>query len=33
MIFESRDILLDFCWHQHFVTGNLQDLLYQQIQI
>ena len=24
---------LDFCWHQHFVTANLQFLLYQKIQI
>ena len=24
---------LHFCWHQHFVTANLQFLLYQKIQI
>ena len=24
---------LNFCWHQHFFTGNQQILLYQEIQI
>ena len=28
-----RDTPLDFCWHQHFFTGNLQIFLYQEIQI
>ena len=23
---------LDFCWHQHFLTGNQQILLYQEIK-
>ena len=32
-IYESRDTLLEFCWHQHFFTGNQQILLYQEIQI
>ena len=25
-IYESRDTLSDFCWHQHFFTGNQQIL-------
>ena len=25
--------LPEFCWHQHFFTGNQQILLYQEIQI
>ena len=33
MISESRDTLPDFCWHQHFLTANLEVLLYQEIQI
>ena len=28
-IYESRDTLLEFCWHQHFFTWNQQILLYQ----
>ena len=32
-IYESRDTLLEFCWHQYFFTGNQQILLYQEIQI
>ena len=32
-IYESRDTPLDFCWHQHFFTGNQQIWLYQEIQI
>ena len=32
-IYESRDTPLEFCWHQHFFTGNQQVLLYQEIQI
>ena len=32
-IYESRDTPPDFCWHQHFFTGNQQILLYQEIQI
>ena len=30
-IYESRDTPLEFCWHQHFFTGNQQILLYQEI--
>ena len=30
---ESRDILLEFCWHQYFFTENQQILLYQEMQI
>ena len=32
-ICKSRDIPLEFCWHQHFFTGNQQILLYQEMQI
>ena len=32
-IYESRDTHSEFCWHQHFFTGNQQILLYQEIQI
>ena len=32
-IYESRGTILEFCWHQHFFTGNQQILLYQEIQI
>ena len=32
-IYESRDMPTDFCWHQHFFTGNQQVLLYQEIRI
>ena len=32
-IYDSRDTLLEFCWQQHFFTGNQQILLYQEIQI
>ena len=32
-IYELRDTPLEFCWHQHFFTGNQQILLYQEIQI
>ena len=32
-IYESLDTAPEFCWHQHFFTGNLQILLYQGIQI
>ena len=32
-MYESRDRLLEFCWHQHFFTGNQQLLSYQKIQI
>ena len=31
--YESRDIPLEFCWHQHIFTGNQQILLYKEIQI
>ena len=30
---ESRGILFEFCWHQHFFTENQQILLYQEMQI
>ena len=33
IINESCDTPLNFCWHQHFSTGNQQILLYQEIQI
>ena len=32
-IYELRDTHSEFCWHQHFFTGNQQILLYQEIQI
>ena len=32
-LYESRDTPLEFCWHQHFFTGNQQILLYQEMQI
>ena len=32
-IYQSRDTVPGFCWHQHFFTGNQQILLYQEIQI
>ena len=32
-IYESRDTPPEFCWHQHFFSGNQQILLYQKIQI
>ena len=32
-IYKSHDKLLDFCWYQHFFTGNQQHLLYYEIQI
>ena len=32
-MYKSRDTSLDFCWHQHFFTGNQQILLHQEIQI
>ena len=32
-IYQSRGTRPDFCWHQHFLTGNQQILLYQEIQI
>ena len=31
-IYESRDIPLEFCWHQYFFTGNQQVLLYQEMK-
>ena len=30
---KSHDTPLEFCWYQHFFTGILQFLLYQEIQI
>ena len=30
-IYQSRDIPLEFRWHQKFFTGNQQILLYQEI--
>ena len=32
-IYESRDTLPEFYWHQHFFTGIQQILLYQEIQM
>ena len=32
-IYELCDTPREFCWHQHFFTGNQQILLYQEIQI
>ena len=32
-LYESPDTPFEFCWHQHFFTGNQQILLYQEIQI
>ena len=32
-IYKSRETVLEFCWHQHFFTGNWQILLYQEVQI
>ena len=32
-IYKSDDILLAFCWHQHFLPGNQQILLYKEIKI
>ena len=31
-IYKSRDTPRDFCWSQHFFTGNQQILLNQEIQ-
>ena len=28
-IYESRDTHLEYCWYQHFFTGNWQIFLYQ----
>ena len=32
-LYESCDTPLEFCWNQHFFSGNQQILLYQEIQI
>ena len=32
-IYKSRDTSLEFCWDQHFFTGNQQILLHQKIQL
>ena len=32
-LYKSRDTSPEFCWNQHFFTGNQQILLYQEIQI
>ena len=32
-IYESRDTLLEFRWHQQFFTGNQQVLLYKEIHV
>ena len=32
-LYESPAKPFEFSWHQHFVTGNKQILLYQEIQI
>ena len=31
--YKSHDTPLEFCWHQHFFTGNYQIFVYQEIQI
>ena len=31
--YKSREVSLEFCWHQHFFNGNKQLSLYQEIQI
>ena len=30
-IYKSRETSLEFCWYQHFLTGNQQLLLYQKM--
>ena len=30
---KSCDTPLESCWHQHFITGNQQFLLYQEIHV
>ena len=32
-MYKSRDTSFEFCWHQHFFTGNQQILLHQEIHI
>ena len=32
-MYKSRDTSLEFCWHQHFFTGNQEILLHQEIHI
>ena len=32
-IYEPRGTLPEFCRHQHFISGNQQISLYQEIQI
>ena len=32
-MYKSRDTSLEFCWHEHFFTGNQQILLQQEIHI
>ena len=32
-IYESCYTYLEFCWHQHFFSGNQQILLYQEMYI
>ena len=32
-MYKSCDTSLEFCWHQHFFTGNQQILLHQEIHI
>ena len=32
-LYQSRDTPPEFCWHQHFFTGNQQIFLYQEIQM
>ena len=31
-LYESCDTFPDFCWHQHFFTGNQKTLLYHKMQ-
>ena len=32
-ICESHDTSLEFCWHQHFFTGNQQILIHRSLKI
>ena len=32
-IHKSRETSLEFCWHQYFLNGDQQFLLYQEIQV
>ena len=32
-VYESRDVPHEFCWHQRFLIGNKQILLYEKTQV